>query len=730
MVNLISNDHLRSVSLAGSGGINEDPIDRIYASIDPQAGGTFNGKPIFTADEAGAYLNRNGYSWYLNNYGELDDGVLNFGFWDSYDELASSYYVNTTGTDAFSEAFFSEDFSIFNAAQRAAARDSIGLWDDLISISFQETTATEGDINFGNTFTGGAQAYAYLPFGDIFDDFYEQFGFEETGRLGGDVWIDGFVGSNFFPIQPSYYSVTTLIHEIGHSLALSHPGDYNATDDNDGDGVADPITYANDAVFAQDSLQYSIMSYFDAYETGAQYVDWSLLNFAYPATPQVHDVAGIQRIYGADTTTRTGDTVYGFNSTADRDAFDFEINTRPIVTIWDAGGNDTLDFSGWDTNSVIDLNAGGFSSGGGIDEFLTLAEVNANRVALGFAPRSAATFAFYENLKAQLGLENGLFHDNIAIAYGATIENAVGGGGDDVIFANQVANRITGNGGSDTVSYAFSTGGVYASLASTGGGNGYAKGDILISVENLEGSDFNDTLVGDNSANTLSGGDGADDLRGAGGDDILVGGMGSDKHNGGQGTDTASYAGAAGGVTVNLATGGTEGEAAGDTYQLVENLLGSDHDDVLTGSSLANRIDGGDGDDLIDGAAGNDVLFGGLGDDTVKGGTGNDTIHADAGDDTLTGGVGRDTFVLDVADFDDSIIDFQAGQDKIDVSDLGSFAYRGTAAFSGVAGQLRSEAIVGGGVTLMGDIDGDGTADFAIDVFGVSAIRAVDLVLI
>ncbi|WBH17322.1 M10 family metallopeptidase C-terminal domain-containing protein [Sphingomonas radiodurans] len=88
------------------------------------------------------------------------------------------------------------------------------------------------------------------------------------------------------------------------------------------------------------------MSYFDAYETGAQHIDWTLTNFASAATPLGHDIAAIQAIYGVDTTTRTGNTVYGFNSTARDDAYDFSLNTRPIVTIWDAGGKDTLDFSG------------------------------------------------------------------------------------------------------------------------------------------------------------------------------------------------------------------------------------------------------------------------------------------------------------------------------------------------------------------------------------------------
>jgi Ca2+-binding RTX toxin-like protein len=187
------------------------------------------------------------------------------------------------------------------------------------------------------------------------------------------------------------------------------------------------------------------MSYFGSRETGAATYDFANLQYLYPATPMVHDIKAIQDIYGAETTTRTGDTVYGFNSNTDRPAiYDFNINKLPVLCIWDSAGNDTLDFSGWNSNSIIDLNPGSFSSGGGSGR-PTLAkyqEVFGN---------PNATEA---DIDAYLALRNspdGMLHDNVSIAYGAIIENAVGGGGNDRIYGNSVANRIQGGGGVDVV---------------------------------------------------------------------------------------------------------------------------------------------------------------------------------------------------------------------------------------------------------------------------------------
>jgi Ca2+-binding RTX toxin-like protein len=499
------------------------------ASLDPNAGGTYRDKPIWDVETIAENLNRSGYDWYTNNYGELDDGVLNFGFWLNLQELNNSYYVNETSTIAFNEAYYGGDFSPFNAAQQDVARKAISLWGDLVDIDFRETKSGDADLTYANTFTGGAQAYAYLPFGDVDDAaYYEIYGFNEAGRLGGDVWIDGYVASNFFPLTDSYYAVTTMIHETGHALGLSHPGDYNATDDNDGDGVPDPITYEGDAFFAQDSLQYSIMSYFDGYETGAQFVDFELLNFAYPATPMVHDIAAIQAIYGVNLETRTGDDTYGFNSTLEGTAYDFTANTRPVISIWDADGNDTLDVSGFKTDSVINLNEGAFSSAGGASRFYTLEEVNAAREKLGFAARTQETFDYYQDLIERLGITNPQFKDNISIAYGATIENATTGRGDDKIIVNDLANVVRGGRGMDTVSYETAESAVHISLKAgvvaegTADAPNGAAGDSLFSIEGAIGSRFSDTILGTAADNVLDGLRGDDVLNGRGGSDTYV----------------------------------------------------------------------------------------------------------------------------------------------------------------------------------------------------------------
>jgi Ca2+-binding RTX toxin-like protein len=171
-----------------------------------------------------------------------------------------------------------------------------------------------------------------------------------------------------------------------------------------------------------------------------------------------------------------------------------------------------------------------------------------------------------------------------------------------------------------------------------------------ISAERLTAADFafagagvsSQSLTGTDNADDLFGGSGNDSLQGNGGDDrlfgeqgydMLYGGPGADLLDGGEGTDTVAYTLAPTGVVVSLATGGTGGEAAGDTYVSIENLYGSDFNDALEGNDQANSIYGLEGANTIRGLGGNDQLFGGNDNDTFFGGAGADHIDGAGGFD-------------------------------------------------------------------------------------------------
>jgi serralysin len=141
------------------------------------------------------------------------------------------------------------------------------------------------------------------------------------------------------------HGFSTWIHELGHALGLEHPGNYNGGSPQYGNG-------STGWLFAEDSEQYTIMSYFDESNTGADFgtdwVTWAPYGWGVSAqTPMVYDILAIQQMYGADYTTRAGDTVYGFNSNVAGPIYDFTVNHNPALTIWDGDGTDTIDLSGY-----------------------------------------------------------------------------------------------------------------------------------------------------------------------------------------------------------------------------------------------------------------------------------------------------------------------------------------------------------------------------------------------
>ncbi|MBK6999923.1 MAG: DUF4214 domain-containing protein [Rhodoferax sp.] len=312
-------------------------------------------------------------------------GQLNSGRTWNGSVITYRFPVNTSGlTMGSGRAGEGAAFRPATAAQQTMFMLAVMTWDDLVAPNFTQTGLATSNIEFAYTTTGIDYAHAYYP-------------------SGGTVWFNG-AEPTLVGIVVGSYGFQVMVHELGHALGLDHMGDYN------GEGAWTPSSY-------QDSVVLSIMSYFGPSaplrSSEVASADWTGTDGREygPQTPMLNDIMVIQNMYGASTTTRTGDTVYGFGSNITGNAaniYDFILNPHPILTIFDSAGNDTLNLSGWATPSDIHLESGAFSSANGMT-------------------------------------------NNIAIAYSAVIENAVGGAGNDTITGNALSNRLDGGGGNDTI---------------------------------------------------------------------------------------------------------------------------------------------------------------------------------------------------------------------------------------------------------------------------------------
>ncbi|WP_193778290.1 Ig-like domain-containing protein [Pseudovibrio sp. Ad37] len=221
-----------------------------------------------------------------------------------------------------------------------------------------------------------------------------------------------------------------------------------------------------------------------------------------------------------------------------------------------------------------------------------------------------------------------------------------GGEGRDYLFGGAGADHLDGGAGSDLAYYHASNAGVTINLAEGTSSGGHATGDVLVNIESIEGSHYDDVLIGDSNNNSLYAQNGLDHLYGGEGNDTLNAyGSGADYLDGGEGNDTVRYRWSHAAVTVNLSDQSQNaGDAAGDEYISIENVMGTDrYDDILTGDAANNRLSGYGGDDKLYGGEGRDYLFGGAGADHLDGGAGSDIAYYHASDAGVTINLAEDT---------------------------------------------------------------------------------------
>jgi hypothetical protein len=565
---------------------------------------------------------------------------------------------------------------------------ALAAWDELITPDFvrvADDAAGHGELRIAITdIEDDLVAYAYFP--------------TSAGGKPGDIWLNAAHLDEDW--DKGSYGYLTLLHEIGHSLGIDHS------------------FVVDTAPAALDSLRYTVMSYSWIEE---RYVSFGIengqffANFSQPVaeTPMVLDVATIQQMYGTDPDTRPNDTIYSFTAMS-----------PTLRTIYDAGGTDTFDLSAVPYANVVDLQPGAYSSIGKASVAEQIAYWSTK-----FPEFSSFVQEIFTKYLPERDRTAYTFTNNVGIALSTTIENAIGGSGNDEISGNGAANVLIGNAGNDLL---VGLGGKDRLEGGAGDDQLYGNGILVMPAglaikpgEPVAPPPVVPTPVTPAPVTPAPVGDGSD-----GGIRFKLGtaaAMQSLPHDSSVPDGNCSCGCCAAMMPlphkIALAFVDAQDEERGSlrlTVNLGETPAPAPAPNPLpepVAPPLASKDD--DFDDLLFGGEGNDLLVGGAGRDWLSGGPGADTFRFANGD--FAGGT------LALADV---ISDFNELEgDRIDLSAIDAiaggaddaFRFLGSAAFSGAGGELRT-GIYSGYLVLEGDTTADGKADFAIRLDGLATL--------
>jgi Ca2+-binding RTX toxin-like protein len=383
------------------------------------------------------------------------------------------------------------------AMQQAAARASFAQIAAATGLTFTEITETDtvhANIRISQTGDNDVgSAYGGFP--------------SDTRGVAGDIWFGRSSQPYYDMATQGTWGFATMMHEIGHTMGLKHGHqDYTNSDLSFYFGSF-PRLGTQSLTPDRDGQSWSLMTYTPAPFTNSNFAGEKVNQ---PQTYMQYDLAALQYMYGANYTTNATDTVYSWSTTTGEMFVNGVGQGAPsgnkiYLTIWDGGGNDTIDVSNYSGGVTIDLRPGEFST---FDQ-AQLANNLAYQNLVNLAPGNIAMSLLYNNDGRSL------------------IENAKGGVGNDIFVGNVANNILDGGAGSDTVIFTNTTG-ITVTLNDTGTDvivTHDGETDTLRSIENIGGTSGNDTITGNSQANIFVGGSGgADVLTGLGGDDRLIGG--------------------------------------------------------------------------------------------------------------------------------------------------------------------------------------------------------------